>query len=266
MFEELPFLEQIIPQKKENQAGRKAQRDNLETNFLEGRQADAQIDFQPAQGSLANAQLREQGDSEEQSEFPKGLEGLFTDDKALKTWAEFVQFCIADREAQQAKTQATSSSGGDAESSVSASQNAEGFIDFDPDQEAQEAQEAQEDQEDQEDVEETDELVLNVQFEAGINPLLLHKAKGAFKGNSLHIICPSDISYEHLLLPVQTEAMKLLGEKFLGRPVNLTIFPPLKRAKTRGDLRQEAQQHVGVKLLKEKLGAYLLDCFPEEEF
>ena len=187
------------------------------------------------------------------SEIPKGLEALFADESALKAWAEFIQFCLSNRQVQQAEANAQLGVG---------SENNTNDGELDNSNEMDERDETDE-------TGEMEELGFSGQVRGGadfgINPLLLHKAKGAFKGSNLHIICPSDISYEHILLPAQTEAIKALAENFLGKTVALTILPPVSRAKTRGDLRREGQQHPRVLLLKEKLGAYLLDCIPEND-
>ncbi|MBQ4132961.1 MAG: DNA polymerase III subunit gamma/tau [Desulfovibrionaceae bacterium] len=100
---------------------------------------------------------------------------------------------------------------------------------------------------------------------AGINPSLLERGRGAFKADRLLVECPSDIAYERLCRDEQRRALIALGELFWGKGIKLEVLPPPFRAKTRGDLRREAQNHPVVVLLKEKMGAYLLDCAPEYE-
>ncbi len=98
-----------------------------------------------------------------------------------------------------------------------------------------------------------------------VNPALLNKGRGAIQGNRLVIECPSDTSFEHLCRTEQRNALSRLAGEFCGRELTVEILPPRFKAKTRGDLRREAQEHPVVLLLKEKMGAYLLDCLPEHE-
>jgi hypothetical protein len=98
-----------------------------------------------------------------------------------------------------------------------------------------------------------------------VNPALLNRGRGAMQGGLLVIECPSDTSFEHLCRPEQVDALVQLARAFSGREMKVEILPPEFKAKTRGDLRREAQEHKAVVLLKEKMGAYLLDCVPEHE-
>lgn len=170
---------------------------------------------------------------------------IFDDQNALKAWAEFLQFCASRRQREEILVNddvLSVNSNKVAESADLSSDENDDDFDFVADSES-----------------------YTLGLESQVNPALLNKTKGAIRGSTTYIMCPSDISFEHLSLPAQTAAIKQLVESFTGSEVELEVLPPASRAKTRGDLRREALEHPTVILLKEKMGAYLLDCIPENE-
>lgn len=96
--------------------------------------------------------------------------------------------------------------------------------------------------------------------ESWLNPLLLEKAEAVFSHDCVQLICPSEIACEHWMKEVNLAGFSQALQKFTGRSVRLELLPPLVKAKTVAELREEAQSHPTVKLLREKMGAQLKDC------
>lgn len=96
--------------------------------------------------------------------------------------------------------------------------------------------------------------------ESWLNPLLLEKAEAVFSHDCVKLICPSEIAYEHWMKEFNLAGFSQALQKFTGKAVRLELLPPLVKAKTVAELREEAQSHPTVKLLREKMGAQLKDC------
>ena len=199
---------------------------------------------------------------------PAAEEDIFSDSLAVMQWEKFIGFCQARRSEKKALTTGDPGELATGSESLPPSSLSAGG-DEAVDALVNEFGTAGEDAEDAAPISGGGEGNIETEGASGsastVNPALLNKGRGAIQGSRLVIECPSDTSFEHLCSIEQRNALSRLAGEFCGRELAVEILPPRFKAKTRGDLRREAQEHPMVLLFKEKMGAYLLDCKPENE-
>lgn len=159
------------------------------------------------------------------------LESQDADSVNLDEWKRFIEFCRAEQALQHSLAEK---------------------LEADPAQDSQEAKAGN--------AKDQNNLAQDDKPESWLNPLLLEKAEALFGHDCVKLICPSEIAYEHWMKEVNLAGFSQALRKFTGRDVRLELLPPLVKAKTVAELREEAQSHPTVKLLREKMGAQLKDC------